>query len=90
MLREKAIINCGVWGIRVTWGSDGTVPTSIPTSSSTMYAPSSIGDVAVLNLKGFDDSNFLNLRFEDADHSEKSWNKRLDTPLKFLLDTRYE
>ena len=44
----------------------------------------------VLNLKGFDDSNFLNLRFEDADHSEKSWNKRLDTPLKFLLDTRYE
>ena len=44
----------------------------------------------VLNLKGYGDSNFLNLRFEDADHSEKSWNKRLDTPLKFLLDTRYE
>jgi hypothetical protein len=44
----------------------------------------------VLNLKGYDDSNFLNLRFEDADHSEKSWNKRLDTPLKFLLNPAYE
>ena len=44
----------------------------------------------ILNLKGYDDSNFLNLRFEDADHSESSWNDRLDIPLKFLLNPAYE
>ena len=29
--------------------------------------------------------NFKNLRFEGMDHSENSWNKRLDIPLTFLL-----
>jgi len=44
----------------------------------------------ILNQKGFDNTNYLNLRFEDADHSETSWNLRLDTPLKFLLNPAYE
>lgn len=29
--------------------------------------------------------NYQNLKFEGADHSENSWNKRLDIPLIFLL-----
>ena len=35
--------------------------------------------------KGYDNSNFKNLKFEGADHSEISWQKRLDIPLTFLL-----
>lgn len=35
--------------------------------------------------KGYDNSNFKNLKFEGADHSENSWNKRLDIPFVFLL-----
>ncbi|MEZ4803570.1 MAG: alpha/beta hydrolase-fold protein [Gelidibacter sp.] len=35
--------------------------------------------------KGYDQSNFENLKFEGADHSELSWQKRLDIPLTFLL-----
>lgn len=34
---------------------------------------------------GYDNTNFVNRKFEDADHSENSWNKRLDIPLTFLL-----
>ena len=32
-----------------------------------------------------DKGHELNLKFEGADHSENSWNKRLDQPLTFLL-----
>jgi enterochelin esterase-like enzyme len=35
--------------------------------------------------KGYDQSNFRNLKFEGADHTEVSWQKRLDIPLTFLL-----
>lgn len=35
--------------------------------------------------KGYDQSNFRNRKFEGADHSEVSWQKRLDIPLTFLL-----
>jgi enterochelin esterase-like enzyme len=35
--------------------------------------------------KGFDGTNFKNLKFEGTDHSENSWNQRLDVPLTFLL-----
>ncbi|WP_435134456.1 alpha/beta hydrolase [Formosa sp. A9] len=34
---------------------------------------------------GYDDSNFKNLKFEGTDHSELSWQKRLDIPITFLL-----
>jgi len=35
--------------------------------------------------KGYTAENFKNLKFEGADHSENSWNKRLDIPFTFLL-----
>lgn len=35
--------------------------------------------------KGYDEKNFRNLKFEGGDHSEISWQKRLDIPLTFLL-----
>jgi len=34
---------------------------------------------------GYTSENFRNLKFEGANHSENSWNKRLDVPLTFLL-----
>ncbi len=36
--------------------------------------------------KGYDASNFRNLMFKGEDHSEISWQKRLDIPLRFLLE----
>lgn len=42
---------------------------------------------AVFAAKGFDDTNYKNLRFEGAAHDEISWAKRLDIPLIFLLGT---
>tara|TARA_R110000787_G_scaffold263775_11_gene369668 strand:+ start:854 stop:1804 length:951 start_codon:yes stop_codon:yes gene_type:complete len=35
--------------------------------------------------KGYDSTNFINKKFEGADHSENSWNQRLDIPFTFLL-----
>lgn len=35
--------------------------------------------------KRYDQSNFRNLKFEGAEHTEISWQKRLDIPLTFLL-----
>lgn len=35
--------------------------------------------------KGYDESNFVNRKFEGTDHSENSWNQRLDIPFTFLL-----
>ena len=40
----------------------------------------------VLKIKGFDDTNSKNLKFENADHTENSWNKRLAIPLQFLFN----
>ena len=39
----------------------------------------------VLKLKGFDETNSKNLKFEGHAHDEISWAKRLDVPLTFLL-----
>lgn len=39
----------------------------------------------VFKEKGYDTSNFVNRKFEGADHSENSWNQRLDIPFTFLL-----
>jgi len=39
----------------------------------------------ILKAKGYSESNSKNLFFEGTDHSENSWNKRLDQPLTFLL-----
>lgn len=35
--------------------------------------------------KGYTKENFTNLKFEGMDHSENSWNQRLDIPITFLL-----
>lgn len=35
--------------------------------------------------KGYTDNNFQNIKFEGMDHSENSWNQRLDVPFTFLL-----
>lgn len=42
----------------------------------------------IMEEKGYDSSNFQNLRFDGHDHSENSWNQRLDVPLKFLLKVK--
>jgi predicted alpha/beta superfamily hydrolase len=39
----------------------------------------------ILKAKGFDATNSKNLKFENADHTENSWNKRLEIPLQFLF-----
>ncbi|WP_299114467.1 alpha/beta hydrolase-fold protein [uncultured Winogradskyella sp.] len=39
----------------------------------------------ILKAKGYTDKNSVNLFFEGTDHSENSWNQRLDKPLEFLL-----
>jgi enterochelin esterase-like enzyme len=39
----------------------------------------------ILKQKGYTDKNSKNLFFEGTDHSENSWNQRLDQPLIFLL-----
>ncbi len=39
----------------------------------------------ILKAKGYTEQNAKNLFFEGTDHSENSWNKRLDQPLRFLL-----
>ncbi len=39
----------------------------------------------ILKAKGYSETNSKNLFFEGTDHSESSWNKRLDQPLTFLL-----
>ena len=39
----------------------------------------------ILKAKGYSKANSENLFFEGTDHSESSWNKRLDQPLTFLL-----
>lgn len=39
----------------------------------------------VLKVKGYDETNFRNIRFEGHDHSENSWNQRFDIPIQFLL-----
>lgn len=46
------------------------------------YAPTV---TQILVHKGYSDINYKNLKFEGTDHSENSWNKRLDISLTFLL-----
>lgn len=40
---------------------------------------------SILIAKGYNEATFKNLKFEGTDHSENSWNKRLNVPLTFLL-----
>ena len=36
--------------------------------------------------KGYDDANWLTKYFTGDDHSEKSWSRRLNIPLEFIVD----
>ncbi|WP_136480288.1 alpha/beta hydrolase [Cognatitamlana onchidii] len=38
--------------------------------------------------KGYTQKTFRNVLFDETDHSENSWNKRLDVPLTFLLGNK--
>ncbi len=50
------------------------------------FYPKYLTDVdRIFALKGYGNSNYMNLEFEGADHSESSWNRRFDIPLTFLL-----
>ncbi len=40
----------------------------------------------ILKEKGYTEEDSKNLFFEDTEHSENSWNQRLDRPLEFLLN----
>ena len=41
---------------------------------------------AIFTAVGYTEENFKNLFFKDTDHSENSWQKRVDVPLTFLLE----
>jgi predicted alpha/beta superfamily hydrolase len=41
----------------------------------------------VLKQKGYDEKNYKNLKFEGENHSEKSWQKRIDIPIEFMFKT---
>lgn len=56
------------------------------TKTLDQYYPQYAPDVdAIFAEKGYDDTNFVNRKFEGTDHSENSWNQRLDIPFTFLL-----
>ena len=42
----------------------------------------------VMEEKGYDESNWLTMKFEGDDHSENSWRSRLNVPLRFLLASK--
>jgi len=51
------------------------------------FYPQYLDDVdRIFTKKGFTVTNYMNLEFEGADHSEDSWNRRFDIPLTFLLN----
>lgn len=45
---------------------------------------------SILTSKGYTNANFKNLKFGGTNHSENSWNQRLDIPLTFLLGNSNE
>lgn len=50
-----------------------------------MYEPYQLQADAILKQKGYTNKSWMTQKFPGADHSEKSWNKRLSIPLIFLL-----
>jgi predicted alpha/beta superfamily hydrolase len=50
-----------------------------------MYAPLQKKVDEVMKAKGFTDKNWMTKFYPGDDHSEKSWNRRLNIPLEFLL-----
>jgi len=50
-----------------------------------MYEPFQLKVDEIMKSKGFSSKNWITQKFEGADHSEKSWYKRLYIPILFLL-----
>ncbi len=50
-----------------------------------LYEPYQIVVDSIMKEKGFSEKNWMTQKYEGHDHSEISWNKRLDVPAKFLL-----
>ncbi len=50
-----------------------------------MYKPYQLQADAIMAAGGYTAANWVTREFPGADHSERSWNKRLDIPLLFLL-----
>lgn len=49
------------------------------------YKPYQILVDEIMHSKGYNETNWVTLEFSGEEHSEVSWSKRLDVPLKFLL-----
>jgi enterochelin esterase-like enzyme len=50
-----------------------------------LYKPYQLRADAIIKAGGYDKTNWLTMEFPGEDHSERSWSKRLDIPLVFLL-----
>ncbi len=50
-----------------------------------MYKPYQMAVDSIMQAKGYGPGNWLTLECMGADHSERSWKKRLDKPMLFLL-----
>lgn len=50
-----------------------------------LYEPFQIQADSIMVLRGFGGNNWVSLKFQGDDHSEKSWRNRLHIPLTFLL-----
>lgn len=51
----------------------------------TLYRPFQQKADIIMGAKGYNSKNWITKEFPGADHSERSWNKRLDIPVTFLL-----
>lgn len=50
-----------------------------------MYQPYQLQADSIMKAGGYTEKNWLSREYPGADHSERSWRKRLDVPLLFLL-----
>ena len=50
-----------------------------------LYEPHQLAADAILRARGYSAKNWTTRKFEGADHSEHAWAKRLDQPLRWLL-----
>jgi enterochelin esterase-like enzyme len=51
-----------------------------------LYKPFQLQADQIMQQKGYRSNNWVTKEFVGADHSERSWSKRLDIPLQFLLN----
>ncbi len=52
----------------------------------TLYGPFQYRVDSIMKKNNYSEKSWVTLKFEGHDHSEKSWNNRLKTPLRFLLN----